>query len=140
MNFTGIEIRRAEARDAPAIASLLADSFVEYEPLYTPEGYAATAITSERVEDRITEGPVWVALSDEMIVGTVSVVAKGGSLYVRGMAVWPTSRGLGIGELLLAKVEEFAEAARLQAAVFEHDSFFGSSHSALRTLRFSPNR
>ena len=111
MNFTGIEMRLAEPRDAPAIASLLADSFVEYEPLYTPEGYAATAITSERVEDRITEGPVWVALTDEDLAGTISVVARSGSLYVRGMAVRPTSRGLGIGELLLAKVEEFAEAA-----------------------------
>jgi ribosomal protein S18 acetylase RimI-like enzyme len=89
-------------------------SFAEYRPIYTPEGYAATAITPVEIIDRIKEGSVWVALSDEMVVGTVSVVAKSGSLYVRGMAVRPTARGQRIGELLLAQVETFAEAARFR--------------------------
>jgi ribosomal protein S18 acetylase RimI-like enzyme len=88
----------------------LSASFAEYRPLYTPDGYAATAITSEQVAERIVEGPVWVALSDEMVVGTVSVVARNASLYVRGMAVRPTARGQRIGELLLAQVEEFTGA------------------------------
>lgn len=101
-------IRFAEPRESPAIATLLADAFSEYRPLYTLEGYAATVITSEQVADRIREGPVWVALSDEVIVGTVSVVARSGSLYLRGMAVPPTARGQHIGELLLAEVEKFA--------------------------------
>jgi GNAT superfamily N-acetyltransferase len=103
-----IEIRLAAADDAAAIASLLAAAFAEYLPLYTPEGYAATAITSEEVVGRIDEGPVWVALSAEPILGTVSVVLKGESLYVRGMAVLPVARGRRIGELLLAHVERFA--------------------------------
>ena len=105
-----IEIRFAEPHESPAIASLLAESFAEYEPLYTLEGYAATVITSEQVADRIREGPVWVALWDEIVVGTVSVVARKGSLYVRGMAVRPTARGQRIGELLLGEVERFAVA------------------------------
>jgi N-acetylglutamate synthase-like GNAT family acetyltransferase len=104
-----IEIRLAESRDAPAIASLLADSFAEYESLYTFEGYAATAITSEQVANRISEGPLWIALSDGSVVGTVSVVVRGESLYVRGMAVRPTHRGQRIGERLLAQVEKFAK-------------------------------
>jgi hypothetical protein len=78
-----IKIRPAEPRDSPAIASLLADAFSEYRPLYTSEGYSATAITSPQVEERIREGPLWVALSNEMVVGTVSVIARKGSLYVR---------------------------------------------------------
>ena len=104
-----IEIRLAESRDAPAIATLLADSFAEYKSLYTSEGYAATAITSEQVANRISEGPVWVALADESVAGTVSVVVRGESLYVRGMAVRPSARGQRIGERLLAQVERFAE-------------------------------
>jgi len=105
-----IEIRFAEPRDAAAICSLMADAFSEYRPLYTLEGYAATVITSEQVAGRIREGPVWVALWDEIVVGTVSVVARKGSLYVRGMAVRPTARGQRIGELLLEEVEKFAVA------------------------------
>jgi GNAT superfamily N-acetyltransferase len=103
-----IRIRLADRRDAPAIASLLFESFIEYEPLYTPEGFAATAITSEQIVARMREGPVWVAVRDEEIVGTVSVVAKAGSLYIRGMAVLPAARGERIGALLLTHIEEFA--------------------------------
>ena len=103
-----IEIRLAESDDAAAIAFLLAEAFAEYRSLYTPDGYAATAISRAEVVRRIEEGPVWVALSGELILGTVSVVPKGGSLYVRGMAVLSTARGRRIGELLLAQVEKFA--------------------------------
>lgn len=105
-----LEIRFAEPGDAAAICALLADAFSEYRHLYTSEGYAATAINIEQVRDRIREGPMWVALSDELIVGTVSVVARSGSLYVRGMAVRPDARGQHIGVLLLAEVETFAAA------------------------------
>jgi GNAT superfamily N-acetyltransferase len=103
-----ITIRFATTKDAEAIASLLLESFVEYESLYTPEGFAATAITGEQIIARLSEGPVWVAMREEEIVGTVSVVAKAESLYIRGMAVLPLARWRGIGALLLRHVEEFA--------------------------------
>ena len=103
-----MRIRLGDDGDALAIASLLSESFVGYQPLYTSDGYAATALTSEQIMDRIREGPVWVAVRDQLIVGTVSVVAKEDSLYVRGMAVRPAARGQRIGELLLRHVEEFA--------------------------------
>lgn len=109
-----IEIRLAEASDAPAIASLLAAAFAEYQSLYTPDGYAATAITPEEIVSRIEEGRVWVSISDGLIVGTVSVVLKGKSLYLRGMAVLPAARGQRIGELLLAQVEKFAASTGVQ--------------------------
>jgi N-acetylglutamate synthase-like GNAT family acetyltransferase len=105
---SNIEIRLAESKDAPAIASLLTAAFAEYLALYTPEGYAATAITPEEIVSRIEEGPVWVSIGDGLIVGTVSVVLKSKSLYLRGMAVLPAARGQRIGELLLVYVEKFA--------------------------------
>jgi N-acetylglutamate synthase-like GNAT family acetyltransferase len=103
-----ITIRFAIVRDAQAIAALLFESFVEYKSLYTPEGFAATAITNEQLVARMSEGPVWVALLDERIVGTASVVAKAESLFIRGMAVRPTARGQRIGASLLTHIEEFA--------------------------------
>jgi N-acetylglutamate synthase-like GNAT family acetyltransferase len=101
-------IRFATTNDTQAIASLLLDSFVEYESLYTPEGFAATAIASEPIVARMREGPVWVAVRDEKIMGTVSVVAKADSLYIRGMAVLPAARGERIGASMLTHIEEFA--------------------------------
>lgn len=103
-----IEIRVAEPEDASAISSLLLQSFEEYKPLYTNEGFAATTPNAEAVLDRLREGPVWIALANSSIVGTVSVVLKGESLYVRGMAVSPAARGRGIGELLLQRIEAYA--------------------------------
>jgi ribosomal protein S18 acetylase RimI-like enzyme len=107
---SGIQIRAAEPDDAPSIAAVLRESFVEYRDSYTDEGFAATTPASEHVLSRMSEGPVWVAACDAVIVGTASVVPRGESLYIRGMAVLPSARGRRVGEALLRQVEEFARA------------------------------
>jgi GNAT superfamily N-acetyltransferase len=105
---TTIRLRIAGPEDARAIAAVLHASFIEYQSRYTPEGFAATTPHSAEVANRIKEGPVWVALDNDIIVGTVSVVPTVEGLYVRGMAILPESRGKKIGELLLKQVEGFA--------------------------------
>jgi|ERR1051326_8433 N-acetylglutamate synthase-like GNAT family acetyltransferase len=105
---TEIAIRRADTGDAVEIAALLAEAFAEYRSLYTDAGYAATVIANSQVSARIKEGPVWVATRDASVIGTVSVLPKDKSLYLRGMAVLPSARGQRIGEMLLRCVEEFA--------------------------------
>ena len=107
-DIAGVRIRMAVPEDAPSIASVLHESFIRYKPLYTPEGFAATTPVSAEVRKRLEEGPVWVALDGDAVVGTVSVVPKGESLYVRGMAIVPAARGRGIGESLLRQAEVFA--------------------------------
>src|SRR5438445_8096181 len=102
-----VNVRSAVPEDAPAIASMLYASFVEFRPLYTPEGFAATAVTADEVLVRLSEGPVWVAVLEESLCGTVAAVARGTALYVRGMAVLPSVRGGGVGEALLKAVEAF---------------------------------
>ena len=72
-----VTLRLAQDDDAEAISSLLHESFAEFESLYNPESFAATAILSEQVSKRITEGRVWVAVSDKRVVGTVSVIPRG---------------------------------------------------------------
>lgn len=98
----------ASLADADSIASVLSESFAEYQPLYTPEGYAATTPSAEQIRARWDEGPVWVAVRAGCVVGTVSAVPRGRELYVRSMAVVPSARGQRAGELLLRRVEEFA--------------------------------
>jgi ribosomal protein S18 acetylase RimI-like enzyme len=103
-----IQIRLATSEDASDIAAVLHNSFVEYKSRYTVEGFAATVLTPDQIQVRLNEGPVWIALKNQDILGTVSAVAKGNTLYIRGMAVDPTVRGKGIGHKLLECAEEFA--------------------------------
>jgi GNAT superfamily N-acetyltransferase len=103
-----IEIRRAGAEDALAIAEVLRKAFAEYEAFYTPGGFAATTPTRERILARLPDGPTWIAVDGSRIEGTVSAVLYDTALYVRSMAVLPTARGQRVGELLLGHVEEFA--------------------------------
>jgi putative acetyltransferase len=103
-----IQIRLATPTDAEAIASVLSKSFVEYQLLYTPAGFAATVPTPDQIKDRLNEGPVWVALENGVVIGTVSAVLKDERLYIRGMAVDPSARGKRIGRQMLDCAQEFA--------------------------------
>jgi N-acetylglutamate synthase-like GNAT family acetyltransferase len=105
---TQLEIRLAGEADAPAISDVLHKSFVEFRALYTDAGFAATVLTAEQVLARIREGPGWVALREATILGTVAAIVKGDSVYIRGMAVLPESRGAGAGAGLLQQVENWA--------------------------------
>jgi len=110
MKPNDIEIRVASAADADSIAAVLHAAFVEYQMLYTAEAFRATVANATMVRDRMNDGPVWIALLDQLIAGTTGAVAHGESLYIRGMAVLPSARGKGIGENLLQHIENYARA------------------------------
>lgn len=103
-----VQIERALPADAEAIASILCQAFAEFKPCYSPDGFAATVVGPTVIRLRIEEGPVWRAVSNGHIVGTVAAVQKSTGVYVRGMAVVPATRGIGIGRQLLAQAESFA--------------------------------
>lgn len=124
-----IKIRVAMPDEASQIATVLFDSFAEYEALYTPEGFAATTPTAEHIKSRFNEGTTWVAFDDEMMVGTVSVIPKGSSLYIRSMAVLPKARGKKIGELLLSEIESFAIEHNCETLILSTTPFL---HRAIR--------
>jgi ribosomal protein S18 acetylase RimI-like enzyme len=83
-------------------------AFTGFEASYTALAFAATTPTPEEIAGRFAEGPTWVAVQDDRVLGTVSVVPQGRGLYLRSMAVHPTARGQGIASRLLLAVEEFA--------------------------------
>ena len=93
-----IQIRLAIADEAESIAWVLHQAFAEYESLYTAAAFAITTPTRVEIEQRLKEGPVWSALKNGRLVGTVAAVAKGDALYIRSMAVVPSARGQGIGK------------------------------------------
>jgi GNAT superfamily N-acetyltransferase len=100
-----IQIREAGPEDAEAVARVLYQSFIEFRALYTDGGFAATTPNEEQIRTRMVEGPVWVAMRGTTALGTVAAVVKGTRLYMRGMAVLPAARGLGIAARLLEQVE-----------------------------------
>jgi GNAT superfamily N-acetyltransferase len=103
-----VGIRRAVPDDASAIASVLQQAFAEFEAAYTPEAFAATTPTAHQIQDRFDEGPVWVAVDESVVVGTIAAVPQGEALDLRSMAVLPTGRGRGTGRRLLEEAEQFA--------------------------------
>ena len=103
-----LRIRLAASDDAPVVANILHASFVAYQSLYTPQGFAATTPDAQQVLARMREGPVWIALRHLDVLGTVAAVVKDDSLYIRGMAVRPEARRLKVGALLLDQAERFA--------------------------------
>ena len=103
-----MQIRMATPDDAYAVASTLQKAFLEFEPLYTPEAFATTISSPDQIRLRLNEGPIWVAIQDDMVVGTVSGAPKGDAIYIRGMGVDPAKRGSGVGRELMKRVEEYA--------------------------------
>ena len=102
-------VRLATIGEASAIASALRGAFAEYKALYTPGAFAITTPTTEQIQNRWSEGPVWIALQGRRAVGTVAAVPKGQALYIRSMGIRPEARGQGLGRLLLEQVESFAK-------------------------------
>jgi GNAT superfamily N-acetyltransferase len=103
-----IRIDPASPRDVEAIADVILKAFREFEPLYTPAGYRATTPTATELAARLAEGPAWMAITDGIVVGTVSAVVEGDEVYVRSMAVRPEARGCGVATQLLDCVTAFA--------------------------------
>lgn len=144
------EIRTANPEDAAAIAAILAAAFVEYESLYTAEGYAATTPGEEVIRNRFTEGKTWVAHVAGKIVGTVSVVPQPGprsepesqsqpkSLYIRSMAILPEARGHRIGEHLLSRIEDYALAHGFRRLTLSTTPFLNRAIRLYEKFGFTP--
>jgi ribosomal protein S18 acetylase RimI-like enzyme len=122
---TGSEIilREAEDGDALDLSRVMFAAFHEYQHLYTEKAFQATAITPEGIKERMRQGPVWVAAIGQSIAGTVSLVRRQDSLYIRGMAVHPACRGHRIGERLLHAAETYADENRCTNLVLSTTPF-----------------
>ncbi len=101
-------VRRAMEDDASSIALLLRQAFADYEPQYTAGAFAATLPDASEICARWVEGPVWVALRGNDIVGTVAAVPTDRGVYIRSMAIAPDARRHGLAHRLLEHVERFA--------------------------------
>ncbi|HUR99934.1 MAG TPA: GNAT family N-acetyltransferase [Pyrinomonadaceae bacterium] len=103
-----VQIRRAVETDAEVISEVLLESFSTFREHYTPEAFEIVTPSAELIRERFAEGPMWIGIIDETIVGTASAMPEPDWLYVRSIAVLPSARGMGIAGKLLDAIEEYA--------------------------------
>ena len=103
-----IEYRLARPDEAEAISELLLESFGLFEAEYTPGAFEYTTPSTDTVRGRFDEGPIWVAMDGNAMIGTVSGLPEPDRFYVRSMAVRPDAQGLRFGQRLLEILENFA--------------------------------
>ena len=105
------EIRRATPDDTATISALIYEAFAPFKSEYTAEAFAYTTPAADVIRERFAEGPIWVAVDGDLIIGTVSGLPEPDRFYIRSMAVKPMAQGSGVGQRLLATLEEFARDA-----------------------------
>lgn len=106
--MNAMNVRLAIPDEAAVVSQILQDDFADYESLYTPLAFAATTPSAQQIIDRWNEGPVWVAIRDCDLLGTIAAVPTGENVCIRSMAIRPRGQGFGLGRLLLEQVERFA--------------------------------
>jgi putative acetyltransferase len=135
-DYTGVQIRRADHSDSIGISKVLRESFAEYRHLYTSEAYDATTPSDDGVIERMSEGPVWVAVLGSRLIGTISVVSKKEGLYLRGMAVLPEYRGHNIGWELLEFITEYAIRGKIKRLFLSTTPFLSRAISLYERFGF----
>lgn len=134
-------IRRGTANDAAAIHQVLVDAFGPLEDRYTPAAYDATVLDPERIEQRLTEGPIWVAELDDEVVGTFGIEVTDQGHYLRGMGVTPAARGAGLGRRLVDVAVEYVDARRPPRTWLYTTAFLDAAialYEAAGFVRFDP--
>jgi N-acetylglutamate synthase-like GNAT family acetyltransferase len=103
-----MKIRRATADDAEAISALLLEAFLSVRSRYTKGAFEYTTPPADVIRERFSEGPIWVAMDGDLIIGTVSGLPEPDRFYIRSMVVKPEARGRSIGQSLLETLEGYA--------------------------------
>lgn len=104
------EIRRATPNDAATISALIYEAFAPFASDYTAEAFAYTTPPVDVISERFAEGPIWVAVDGDVIVGTVSGLPETDRFYIRSMAIKPSAQRNGVGQRLLETLESHARA------------------------------
>ncbi len=95
-----------------------------------------TVAGEQSVLARMREGPTLVALYEGRPAGTASVVLRDTGVYIRGLAVLPQDRGLGIGHLLLNEIESFAMARKARRLFLSTTPFLTNAISLYQKFGF----
>ena len=99
-------IRRAEKKDAAA----LADCFGAAYSIYAPR-IADLPAVSDGIEDDIERNVVWVAARDNQVIAGLVLLPKEDHVVLANVAIDPSANGAGLGRAFMDLAE--AEARKL---------------------------
>jgi len=102
------EPRRATPDDSEPISKLIREAFGPFRSQYTVGAFEYTTPGADVMETRFSEGPIWVTVENDTMIGTVSGLPDGDRFYIRSMAVKPGLQRGGVGQRLLEALEEHA--------------------------------
>lgn len=97
-------ISEAKIDEACDVASILERAYLEFRRFYTETAFQQTIKDHDGILQRMKEGPVYIARSGGQKVGTISIAFKKEGGYVRGLAVLPEARGLGVASQLIEHI------------------------------------
>lgn len=114
-------IRTAHTGDVAQILECLSEAFAPYRRAYTKPAFAATVLTPRSLARRMRSMTVLVAESRPgRLVGTVSWKrVSSRHAHLRGMAVRPSSQGLGLASHLLRATVRRARIAGFRTMTLE---------------------
>ena len=133
-----MRIERATSENVREIAQVLRAAFEEFEPQYTPAAFRATTPSADQIAERLDEGPIWIAIDAEGVIGTVSAVQRDDEVYLRSMAVIPNIRGRGVASQLLDAVAAFARTHNAVQLTLMTTPFLTSAISLYTGAGFEP--
>ncbi|MDM7831661.1 GNAT family N-acetyltransferase [Cellulomonas edaphi] len=138
----GVRVRLVAPHEYDAVSRLSVDAYThDYE---LPDDYVASIAD---VAGRAREHEVWVAedLADRLLLGTVATPRPGGHLSPLGrdgeldfrlLAVAPSARGRGVGELLTRHVIELARQRGAERVVMNSGPRMVAAHRLYHRLGF----
>ena len=101
-------IRKAVEDDLPGILHCLRTAFEPYRTQYTPEAFQDTVLSVETLATRFRSMAIFVAKQEDgQIAGTIGYrLVSPTHGHIRGMAVLPECRGIGVAQNLLDAVQD----------------------------------
>ncbi len=111
-------IRKAVPEDAAAIREIMQESFKKYVEEAKLEGtLEALKETVEDIEKDILEKEVFIALVDDVPVGSVRVqISDDGTAYISRFGVKPDYHNCGIGKALMNLVDKLLRSRNIKKA------------------------
>jgi len=114
-------LRRAKINEEYDIYDILIEAFEPYKKDFTLKGYKAAILNPDEFKKRIIENifMVFVITLNKRIIGTVSILHKTDSFYIRSMAVHPDYQNKGIGFFILENISNFAKKEKIKKLSLE---------------------
>lgn len=121
-----LQYKRALPSDAAEILSLQYLAYQSEAQIYQDDQIEPLVQTLDDLKEQMNHQLVLIAVQDQRILGSVRACTEGGTCYIGKLIVHPDSQGQGIGQRLMAEIEQLCSAER-------YELFTGSK--SLRNIR-----